>query len=168
MLAASRTPAVPGRLLAPSGHPSLLETPRTGAVLAFDFGEARIGVAVGELELRIPHALTVIPAVPRDARFRAVAELVAEWRPVLLAVGVPTNASGVAHPFAVRCEKFARSLEGRFGLPVALVDEGFTSCAAGTRLSEAGLGARAQKACIDAAAAAEILAALFAQIDVAA
>jgi putative Holliday junction resolvase len=166
VLAASDAPAVPGKLLTPSGHRSLLETFRTGTVLAFDFGEARIGVALGELELRIPHALTVIPAVPRDERFRAVAELVAEWRPVLLAVGVPTQASDVAHPFAARCEKFARSLEGRFRLPVALVDESFTSCAAGARLSEAGLDARAQKACIDAAAAAEILAALFAQIDV--
>ncbi len=155
-------------MLAPGGQPSTFEEWHTGTVLAFDFGEARIGVAVGELELRIPHALTVIASAPRNERFRAIGELVEQWRPVLLAVGVPAHTDGAAHPFAARCEKFARSLDGRFRLPVALVDESFSSCAAGARLSEAGVGERAQKTRIDAAAAAEILATLFSQIDAAA
>lgn len=165
MLTTAAGPALPGRMLATGGQSSSLANLRTGTVLAFDFGEARIGVAVGELDVRIAHALTVIAAAPRSERFRAVGELIEEWRPVLLAVGVPSHADGGAHPFAARCEKFARSLEGRFQLPVALVDESFTSCAATERLSEAGVGARAQKTRIDAAAAAEILAALFSQID---
>lgn len=164
MITATR-PAQAGRVLASGGQPATL--PCAGTVLAFDFGEVRVGVAVGDLALRIPHALTVMVAAPRSACFRAAGELVAEWRPVLLAVGVPSHGGGASHPFAARCERFARSLEGRFRLPVALVDESYTSCAAETRLREARVGARAQKSCIDAAAAAEILATLFSQIDAA-
>lgn len=137
-------------------------------MLAFDFGAARIGVAVGDLALRIPHAIAVIPAVPRAERYRAAGKFIAEWRPVLLAVGVPSRTDGRAHPLAPACEKFARSLEGRFRLPVARVDESFSSCAASEALRGVGIRGRAQSARLDAAAAAEILAVLFAQIDAAA
>ena len=50
-----------------------------GAVLAFDFGEQRIGVATGELSLGIAHALTVIAAEDNDSRFAQIAALIAEW-----------------------------------------------------------------------------------------
>ena len=61
--------------------------PAQGAVLAFDFGEQRIGVATGELSLGIAHALTVIAAEDNDSRFAQIAALIAEWRPALLVVG---------------------------------------------------------------------------------
>jgi putative Holliday junction resolvase len=142
--------------------------PRAGSVLGFDFGEARIGVALGDLAMRIPHALCVIPSVPRAERYRAAARLVDEWCPVMLAVGLPTREDGSAHPFASSCERFARSLEGRFRLPVFLVDERFSSRAASDALTHLGIRGRAQKPHLDAVAAAEILAVLFGEIDAAA
>ena len=157
---------MPGPLLALGGPASKVgELPHAGSVLAFDFGEARIGVAVGDLALRIPHAVGVIPSAPRTERYRSVRVLVDEWRPVLLAVGLPSREDGFPHPLASLCQRFARSLEGRFGLPVVLVDESFSSCAASDALSEAGIHGRAQKSRLDAAAAAQILARLFAEID---
>ena len=60
-----------------------------GTVLAFDYGEKRIGVAVGESLLRSAHPLTVIHAHANDERFAAIAALIAEWRPVRLVVGMP-------------------------------------------------------------------------------
>jgi putative Holliday junction resolvase len=169
MIAADDPHAMPGRLLSLSAPVSLLKAlPRAGSVLGFDFGEARIGVAVGDLELRIPHAVGVIPAAPRTERYRAAGKLVEEWRPVLLAVGLPSREDGNPHPLASRCQQFARSLEGRFGLSVVLVDERFSSCAASDALSEAGIRGRAQKSRLDAAAAAAILTVLFSQIDAAA
>jgi putative Holliday junction resolvase len=156
-----------GRVLALGGTRSTVkELPHIGSVLAFDFGATRIGVAVGDLALRIPHAVGVIPSVPHAERYRAAGKLIDEWRPVLLAVGVPVQADGVRHPLAAACDKFARSLEGRFRLPVARVDESFSSCAASAALSEAGVRGRAQKSRLDAAAAAAILAVLFSEIDV--
>ena len=52
--------------------------PAQGAVLAFDFGEQRIGVATGEISLGIAHALTVIAAEDNDTRFAKIAALLAE------------------------------------------------------------------------------------------
>jgi putative Holliday junction resolvase len=96
-------------------------------VLAFDFGLKRIGVAVGEPELRTAHPL---PAV---AGFAQIEELVAQWKPARLVVGLPVAERG-EHPFARRVERFARQLEGRFRLPVARVDERFSSVEAESRL----------------------------------
>jgi len=96
-----------------------------GTVLAFDFGLKRIGVAVGEAEMRSAHPLPGIAA----PGFAAIEKLVKEWRPGLLVVGLPV-AEHREHPLARRVQRFARQLEGRFRLPVARVDERYTSVAA--------------------------------------
>jgi len=103
--------------------------PAVRTVLAFDFGLKRIGVAVGETELRTAHPLPGIAA----PGFAAIEKLVKEWRPDALVVGLPV-AERRAHPLARRVERFARQLEGRYRLPVARVDERFTSVEAESRL----------------------------------
>ena len=60
-----------------------------------------------------------------------------------------------------RCEKFARQLEGRFPLPVARVDERYTSVEAESRLSSRGQDWRKRKETLDAEAAATILQSYF-------
>ena len=98
-----------------------------GTVLAFDFGLKRIGVAVGEPELKTAHPLQSVSSIEE------IHPLVKEWRPTHLVVGLPLREAG-EHPLAKRVEKFARQLEGRFRLPVARVDERFTSVEAESRL----------------------------------
>lgn len=136
--------------------------PARGAVLAFDFGEKRIGVAVGELELAIPHALTVIAAEDNDSRFAAIAALIAEWRPVRLVVGIASHADGAVHETGRLARRFGQRLNGRFGLDVDYVDERLTSLAAEAALRDAGVRADKRAALLDAAAAAEILRSWFA------
>jgi putative Holliday junction resolvase len=97
-------------------------------VLAFDFGLKRIGVAVGEPELGTVHPLRAV------ARFQQIEQLVSEWRPSRLVVGLPTSAKGEPHAMTRQAEQFARRLERRFKLPVARVDERFTSVEAEHRL----------------------------------
>lgn len=101
--------------------------PERGTVLAFDFGLKRIGVAVGEAELRSAHPLPAVSDFPQ------IQKLVSEWRPSRLVVGLPVREAG-PHPLAPRVERFARQLEGRFRLPVARVDERYTSVEAESRL----------------------------------
>ena len=79
-----------------------------GVVVGFDFGEKRIGVALGN-------------TLTREAR------VIDEWAPVALVVGVPRHPDGTAHEMTQRCERFARQLEGRFHLPVYRVDERYSS-----------------------------------------
>jgi putative Holliday junction resolvase len=105
-----------------------MPSPGARTVLAFDFGLKRIGVAVGEPELRTAHPL---PAV---ARFEDIPSLISEWQPAALVVGRPTSVQGEAHAMTRQAEDFARRLERRFKLPVARVDERFTSVEAESRL----------------------------------
>ena len=132
-----------------------------GAVLAFDFGLRRVGVAAGEWETGLAHPLETIASEANAARFERIGALLAEWRPVELVVGLPLTLDGEDHDLTRRCRRFANQLHGRFGLPVHLVDERLTSAAVEADLREAGLGGYAQreklKAAVDSLAATEIL-----------
>ena len=113
-------------------------TPAAGAIrgtlLAFDFGERRIGVAVGETSVAIANPLGAIDAAANDERFRAIAKLVEEWKPAAFVVGRPRHADGSPHAVAKLAEKFARRLAARHALPVAFVDETLSSAEAESRL----------------------------------
>ena len=128
-----------------------------GTVLAFDFGEKRIGVATGETLLGTAHPLTVIRAESNDDRFAAIGKLIAEWHPVQLVVGLPTHVDGTAHEMTRLAQKFAERLKRRYSLPVAFADERLTSLDAGARLRETGRDSRAAKPLLDAVAAQLIL-----------
>ena len=129
----------------------------TGTVLAFDFGEKRIGVAVGETLLKVAHPLTTIESETNEARFSHIAKLIDEWQPSLLIVGLPTHMDGSAHNMTSLAKKFAQRLEGRFNLPVMMIDERLSSAEAAENLSAAGVKALNQKGLIDAVAAQTIL-----------
>ena len=133
-----------------------------GTVLAFDFGEKRIGVAVGETLLKQAHPLTTLHGEGNVERFAAIAALLKEWQPVLLVVGMPTAVDGTPHAMSARCTRFANQLHGRFGLPVAFADERFSSLDAGERLRETGHTAKSAKQHLDAVAAQLILQTFFA------
>ncbi len=102
----------------------------SGVLLAFDFGSRRIGVAIGNTLTATARALAVIAAEPVATRFNRIAELIRTWQPVQLVVGYPLQGDGSPGPTTLKCERFARQLEGRFRLPVALVDERYSSVAA--------------------------------------
>jgi putative holliday junction resolvase len=125
--------------------------------LAFDFGERRIGVAIGNDLTDTANPLTAIDATNDDARFAAIAPLVADWTPSAFIVGRPAHPDGTAHAMTARCEKFARQLTGRFALPAHLVDERYTSVDAARALSGSKLTGQKKKQAIDAEAAAQIL-----------
>jgi len=96
-------------------------------ILAFDFGLKRIGVAVGNSILRHAQPLTIITAATNEAKFAAIADLVAQWEPDMAVVGLPLHPDGAEHEMTVRCRRFANQLHGRFGLTTALVDERYSS-----------------------------------------
>lgn len=132
-----------------------------GTVLAFDFGTKRIGVAVGEMMLGQARPLTTIRHEASDARFAAIGRLIAEWKPARLVVGLPLSGDGAAHEMTARARRFAHQLEGRFRLPVTLVDERYSSTAAEERLAGQGQDWRQRKETLDAEAAAVILQGFF-------
>lgn len=133
----------------PSTPPAAAVLPSDGTVLAFDYGEKKIGVALGNFITRQARALTIVPNITVEGRFAAVAALIAEWEPVHLVVGMPVNPDGGEQPSMRLARRFGNQLNGRFNLPVTWIDERYSS-----RLAEMG-GAR--PGALDAEAARIIL-----------
>jgi putative Holliday junction resolvase len=125
-------------------------------VLAFDFGERRVGVAIGNTLVRHARALATIDAQATEARFAAITSLIEEWRPDALVVGVPLHADGSEHAMTRRARRFARQLAERFRLPVAEADERYTTQEAASLVKQA-RGGRAGREQRDAVAAQVIL-----------
>jgi putative Holliday junction resolvase len=138
----TRSAAMPASIAKPA---ILLPQPASETVLAFDFGEKFTGVAVGESSVGIAHPLALITAESRAARMDEIAELVAQWKPHALVLGLPLSMDGTEHELTRRCRRFARQLKSRFSLPVRLVDERLSSAAAEEALRAAGKGGRKHK-----------------------
>ena len=95
--------------------------------LAFDFGTRRIGLAVGNSITGSSQALTPITADQDDVRFTLIAAQIKEWAPDQLVVGLPCHPDGAEHAMTAKARRFGNRLHGRFGLPIAWVDERYTS-----------------------------------------
>jgi putative Holliday junction resolvase len=124
-------------------------------IVAFDFGLRRIGVAVGQ---RITGTATPVGAVANRADgpdHERIAAVLAEWQPDRLVVGMPVHADGTPSEMTEKVERFIEDLV-RYGLPVATVDERYTSQEAGSALRNArqrGSRGRIRREHVDAAAA---------------
>jgi len=106
-------------------------------VLAFDFGLKRIGVAVGNTILKQGQPLTIVTAPDNTGKFASIADLIAEWKPALLVVGLPFYPDGAEHEMTKRCRRFANQLNGRFDIETVLVDERYSSAVLTSRRGEA-------------------------------
>ncbi|AWP76897.1 Holliday junction resolvase RuvX [Bordetella bronchiseptica] len=92
-------------------------------LLAFDFGEKKIGIAIGNTLTRQARPLEIIFSETRAARFGRIGQLLQEWQPQRAVVGLPLTLDGQEQPASARARRFANQLHGRFGLAVELVDE---------------------------------------------
>jgi putative Holliday junction resolvase len=95
--------------------------------MAFDYGTRRVGVAIGNSLTKAGEPLKTIAVANSDALFKAIETLLAEWQPNQLVVGRPTHPDGAPHEMTAKATRFGNQLNGRFQLPVAWVDERYTS-----------------------------------------
>lgn len=96
-------------------------------VMAFDFGTRRIGVATGQQMLGTGQPQAMIPARDGIPDWEVVGQLLAEWQPDLVVVGLPLNMDDSENDMCARARKFGKRLHGRFHVPVEMVDERLTS-----------------------------------------
>ena len=127
---------------APANPPAVAATLAT--FIAFDYGEKRTGVAVGNRLLGTAQPQGSIHA-QGDARFVQIAQRIQEWQPDAIVIGVPYHPDGAAHENTTRAKKFGRQLHGRFKLPVFEVDERYSTTEA---ISSGAKDADAASACI--------------------
>ena len=129
-----------------------------GRVMAIDWGERRIGLAISD-----PAGIIASPAgvIERRRGKRApVAEPVRraealEARRVVM--GLPLDGEGDETPRSTECRRVAAELARRTALPVALLDERFTTAIALRAVHEMGGKTRDRKGDVDALAATALL-----------
>jgi len=95
--------------------------------LGFDFGNKKIGTAVGQINTAIASPLKTIRSINQTPNWQIIAQLISEWNPAGLVVGISKQADGSDNIITPRMLKFCRQLEGRFGLPVYQQDEAYST-----------------------------------------
>lgn len=103
-------------------------------LLGFDYGTAKIGIAVGQSITATATPLTTLRAIRQRPDWQRIAELIEVWQPTELVVGLPCDIDGSETDISGRAKRFARQLQGRFRLPVHMIDERLTSMEARQQL----------------------------------
>lgn len=96
-------------------------------LLGFDYGQRRIGVAVGQTITATATALATLAARDGQPDWAEVTALIEQWRPDALVVGLPLRLDGTESELSRAAQRFARRLEGRYNRPVHLMDERLSS-----------------------------------------
>ncbi len=96
-------------------------------VLGFDYGTRRIGVAVGNSLTRSSQALDAIHNINPNQTYQKIQELISEWQPSCLVVGLPFHPDGAEHAMTKRSRSFGQQLAKQFGKPIHYVDERYSS-----------------------------------------
>jgi len=104
--------------------------------LAFDYGTKRIGVAIGNSEMRQAQPLKTIQNKRLDDTFGTIQKMVKEWEVSNFVVGLPTYPDGAEHEMTKRAKRFGNQLNGRLNLPVHWVDERYTSAVVDDQLGD--------------------------------
>ena len=134
-----------------------LGTQREGNIIGFDFGQRRIGVAIGNNISKTAQPLITIESTTNNQTFEAIQKIMDEWRPVSIVVGVPFNVDGSEHKVTNLSKKFAKQLEQKYSLPTHLIDERYTSIEANHELKDKKIDLKKKKLLIDQIAAKIIL-----------
>jgi putative Holliday junction resolvase len=96
-------------------------------VMAFDFGMRKIGIAVGQPITATATPITIVTATDGIPDWRIIEQLIDEWQPVLLVIGLPLNMDNSESNMSRLARKFARKLNGRFNIAFEMMDERLTS-----------------------------------------
>lgn len=131
-------------------------------ILAFDYGTRRIGVAVGNELLRSARELAPLTARDGIPDWHKVEQLLKDWQPDLLVVGLPLNMDGSESDMSKRARKFGNRLHGRYGKPCVMVDERGSTREAKLIAREAGHRGNYREESVDGIAAVLILEGWFA------
>ena len=127
-----------------------------GRRIAFDYGDARIGVAICD-----PDGILATPLPFLDARnpkvIKQIAALLDEYSPISIFIGLPKHLSGAEGEAVEKVRAFASSLSVISATPIIFVDERMSTVGAQKKLHEAGKNAKESRALIDSMAAVAIL-----------
>ena len=99
----------------------------TGLVMAFDFGTTKIGIAVGQKITGTATPVAIVKARDGIPRWPVIDQLMEEWQPTVLVVGLPINMDGTESDMSKAATRFSKRLHGRYGIGIELMDERLSS-----------------------------------------
>lgn len=105
-------------------------------IVAFDFGEKKIGVAVGQTSTYTSSPLQVIFNNHDKVNWNEISILLEEWRPELILVGKPLNMDGTDSDMMKKVDTFYKKLESLYDAKFEYVDERLTTFEARDILKE--------------------------------
>jgi putative Holliday junction resolvase len=132
--------------------------PRAGRLLAVDWGEVRLGLALSEESQVLASPLeTLVRRKGKRFPMPRFMELVETHRPVGVLVGLPLTGEGEEGASAAAARELAQTIGQRTGLPLELWDERLTTARALAAIREQGGSTRGRKEDVDSLAAAVLL-----------
>ena len=127
-----------------------------GRRIAFDYGDVRIGVAICDPDAILCTPLTTLKAT--DKRLAdAITAIIAEYEPIAIYVGKPSNMDGSAGASAQKAGAFSKLISTLTTVHVVQIDERLSTVSAAKSLQSSGVNAKAAKSRIDEMAAVAIL-----------
>lgn len=126
-------------------------------IIAIDFGEKRIGVAVSDPLGITAQPVGTLKSVGKKGDVAALVTLIEEKGADAIILGMPFRLDGSEGTLCARIKKIGRALEAATGLKVEYQDERFTSEEASDALREASVRGKKKKKVIDTIAAQLIL-----------
>ena len=132
--------------------------PKPGRLAGIDFGTVRIGIAICDAEQTLASPLETYQRITPDRDALFFRQLAEREQLVGWVIGLPIHLSGASSQKSAEAEAFGTWLARLSGLPIAWVDERFTTAHAHELLSASGLRGRARKSRLDKIAAQIILA----------
>lgn len=91
--------------------------------MGFDYGEKRIGIAVGQTLTGSANAVQTVRQHNQIPDWTSIGKLIEEWQPDQLIVGLPLNMDGSEQTLTHRSRHFAKQLTQRYDIPVGFADE---------------------------------------------
>jgi putative Holliday junction resolvase len=106
------------------------------AVMAFDFGTQKMGIANGHSLTGTATALPLFPMRDGIPDWDNLEKIIGAWQPDIFLVGLPLNMDDSESELSMRARKFARRLKHRLNKPVWMVDERLSTRDARDNLSK--------------------------------
>jgi len=96
-------------------------------IIAFDYGEKKIGVAVGQTSTNTSSPLQIIFNKDNNTNWTSISSLLDEWKPDLILLGKPLNMDGSESEIMKKVDKFYKELKSIYDADIEFVDERLTT-----------------------------------------
>ena len=130
-------------------------------ILSIDYGERRIGFAIGNSNRKIATPLSVIQNVSLDSVIENINQVVKNYEIDSIIIGIPLNEDSTESMQATRVRDFCSKIKKKINLPIMGIDERFTSVNSEKLLLDLDMSRKKRKKYIDSIAATIILQSYF-------